>query len=962
MSWRSSARAQIAAVAFALTLVSHPGTAAPVEQESPYLIDYGPLTLAQRAARQRKLAAAAAARGDVARQARHEAMACSSETVISSDPRLSSPGCREARRLATTTGLLDVQLTLEALPAELTLRALNPAAAEPTFAGIIDRGAGLDPTAAEARPVRRARLARGVALTELARYDEASAEFERTRAEARRSGDIEILAIAEVWDCWSQQIQGELQRAHAACERARTHLAQSHDLGLDLDLTYVGGLLRAEEGDKEGALADYRRTVELAATPGGELRGPVARTMVASGLIGLGRLDEARAYLEAIDRDVATGHFFRGLVPLLEHQWAKLERVSGHPAEALRHFMASGQSTEHFMTIWSARGQAWARRQQGDLVGARAALEEAIRRLESERVSVAGAAARANVAEVHAAVYRDLVSLRWDAEGAAAAPAALEIAEAGRARALLDALASAQVVGAAAPTLRAAAVQATLAPDEVLVEYVSSEDRLLAVTVTRDRIAFAPLPRAGSEEELGRRVDFFSALAQESDEAALGPAARRLHADILAPALAGVASTARTLIIAADGPLHRLPFDALDDGTKVIERWNVVTLPSASALASRVRRSTPTAAALVVAAPVDSAGLATLPAAPAEGAAIRRRLSGEIVELSGAAATEERLRAALPGRFALLHFASHALLDEARPLRSALVLAPAASGAEGRWSAEEIYGTTLGADLVVLSACGTAAGAETSGEGVMSLARAFLYAGAGATIATLWDVPDAPGPVFADALYRELGAGTPLGAAVAEARRELRRRGAPPRAWAAYTLSGNPHAHVGLTARADPWAAVAPFAGGLALLFLLAAAATRLGRMRWHLSWPVPAMAGVALALIAVALQPWPVRYPRLDRDARSDRGAGRSDLAPKVESGELSWPSVAGADEHVVEIYDNNGLPVGAPTAATSPFALPPAESAGGWARIEARRHGERLSRSALVRVAGVVSAPDRD
>src|SRR5207249_1795986 len=110
------------------------------------------------------------------------------------------------------------------------------------------------------------------------------------------------------------------------------------------------------------------------------------------------------------------------------------------------------------------------------------------------------------------------------------------------------------------------------------------------------------------------------ALAQERDETALGPAAARLYGDVLAPALAGVPASARTLILAADGPLLRLPFDALGGSTRVIDRWDVVTVPSASALANRIRRATPSAAALVVAAPAGSAG--PLPAAPAEAAAI----------------------------------------------------------------------------------------------------------------------------------------------------------------------------------------------------------------------------------------------------------------------------------------------------------------------------------------------------
>lgn len=945
------ARWWMALVAIASALAGTPVTLRADEEPatSPYSIRYGARDLAERTTLHRTLAAAAAARGDLPDQARHAGMACVWHTLIAPDWRMASPSCEQARRLARTTGLVDVQLTLDGLRAELTLRALEPAAAEPMLAGVIARGAGLDPATAEARPVRRARTGRAVALTELARYDEATDEFERARQESRRAGDLDEVANADVWDCWNQQIQGEMARAHEACERARAHLARSEDFYLDLDVTYVGGLLRDAEGDFEGALSDFERAVWLSARPGGAMREPIARSVVAATFIELDRLDEARAHLEAIDRDIAAGRFFPGLVPLVEHQWAKLERAAGRPSQAMRHFAASSRSPEHFISIFGVRGLAWARRQLGDLAGARAALEEAIHRVEAERVSVASAAARASIAEIHAAVYRDLVSVRWDAEGEAAAAAALEIAEAGRARALLDALASAEVTGAAAPTLSAAAVQATLGPEDVLVEYVSAEDRLLAITVTRDRIAFTALPLAGTATELGRRVDFFSALVQQADEAALVPAARRLHADLLAPVLESVGPEVRTLIIAADGPLHRLPFDALGETRRVVDRWDVVRMPSASALANRVRPSAPPAAALVVAAPANPTGFAPLPAAPAEAAAIRRRLGGEIAELDGAGATKERLEAIGLGRFAVLHFASHALVDEARPLRSALVLAPSTPGADGRWSADEIYRTSLGADLVVLSACGTAAGAQTSGEGVMSLARAFLWAGAGATVATLWDVPDAAGPVFTDILYRELGSGRRIGAAVADARRELRRLGAPPRVWAAYALTGRPAASVGVIARVDQGAVASQIAFGLAVALLLAGAAMRRAHVRWRIPWSAAVLAGAGVAGVALVLQTRPARIPAWDAGMLPDRGSIESAFAITVEGGRLGWSPVEGADEHVVDMYDTAGVPVGAPVAATSPF-VPPVSAAGGWVRIEARRHHQPLARSPLI------------
>ena len=54
----------------------------------------------------------------------------------------------------------------------------------------------------------------------------------------------------------------------------------------------------------------------------------------------------------------------------------------------------------------------------------------------------------------------------------------------------------------------------------------------------------------------------------------------------------------------------------------------------------------------------------------------------------------------------------------------------------------EIYELDLNADLVILSCCRTAVGRDYRGEGLASLARGFMYAGAPRVVATLWNVDD----------------------------------------------------------------------------------------------------------------------------------------------------------------------------------------------------------------------------
>ena len=93
----------------------------------------------------------------------------------------------------------------------------------------------------------------------------------------------------------------------------------------------------------------------------------------------------------------------------------------------------------------------------------------------------------------------------------------------------------------------------------------------------------------------------------------------------------------------------------------------------------------------------------------------------------------------------VVHFATHGIVHDRRPLDSFLALGRAgtAPDADGRLTAAEVYQLRLNADLVVLSACRTALGSD-SGDGLAGLTRAFLSAGAASVMATMWDVADEP--------------------------------------------------------------------------------------------------------------------------------------------------------------------------------------------------------------------------
>ena len=89
----------------------------------------------------------------------------------------------------------------------------------------------------------------------------------------------------------------------------------------------------------------------------------------------------------------------------------------------------------------------------------------------------------------------------------------------------------------------------------------------------------------------------------------------------------------------------------------------------------------------------------------------------------------------------ILHLAMHAYLDENNNNLSNLAFSDV-NTIDYKLYISELYGLNLNADLAVLSACNTGVGKEKDGEGIISLNRAFTYAGVPTTISSLWSVPD----------------------------------------------------------------------------------------------------------------------------------------------------------------------------------------------------------------------------
>ncbi|HET6203581.1 MAG TPA: CHAT domain-containing tetratricopeptide repeat protein [Planctomycetota bacterium] len=125
-------------------------------------------------------------------------------------------------------------------------------------------------------------------------------------------------------------------------------------------------------------------------------------------------------------------------------------------------------------------------------------------------------------------------------------------------------------------------------------------------------------------------------------------------------------------------------------------------------------------------------------------------------------------------RYDVVHLAAHGFVDRRFPRRTGIALA-GGEGEEGYLTIADVLELDLDANLVVLSACTTAQGEYRGGEGVESMARAFLYAGARGVVASLWRVEDRAGAETMSAFYRSWDGRRGASRALREAKLAVRR-------------------------------------------------------------------------------------------------------------------------------------------------------------------------------------------
>jgi CHAT domain-containing protein len=539
----------------------------------------------------------------------------------------------------------------------------------------------------------------GITLHRMGRYDEASPHLEKAVAISGEIQDRVNLAKAQL-------ALGELRLDQKRFDEANALLQEALKGAREVYLPEVewralralGRLLRAQ-GDREGALQAFKAGVDVVERMGGAIK-----------------VEEFRS------------GFLTNKMDLYEDT-VRLLLDMGRSDEAFEYSERS--RARRFMDVLAGQAFDLKTDRERELYGRLQELSGLMRALHDSLANEKDADARAQLAARLSELERQYSDTLVDIRAANPALSGFVTVEA----------------------VRAAEVPQFLPKDVTLAVYYVMQDEL-AIWVWRDgamQVRRVPVKR----DELAGRIRDFRIMVQNRqllDD--VRQSSRQLYDTIIGP-VSDLLSGSRLVGIVPHGALHYLSFASLHDGQAfMVERYPLFYAPSVSVLRQTLTGQPPASKegmkVLAMGNPAVGNPAYELPFTEREVESIQRDFTNA-TPVTGQAATEDWLRQNI-GQFDVVHIGAHGSFDAVNPLFSSLFLAPAHE--DGLLQLHEVTGLTMKAQLATLSACQSGLGRLESGDELVSLSRAFTYAGARSILSTLWRVDDVSTALVIKHFYR----------------------------------------------------------------------------------------------------------------------------------------------------------------------------------------------------------------
>ena len=330
-------------------------------------------------------------------------------------------------------------------------------------------------------------------------------------------------------------------------------------------------------------------------------------------------------------------------------------------------------------------------------------------------------------------------------------------------------------------------LQASLPQDATLVEYYSAGDRIVAAVVTKKEIRILPvtvLSRVAHFLQLLRfqlsKFRMGSEYVRRFEQAllrAIHSHLESLYGELIAPLRPFFEG--KHLIIVPHGPLHFLPFHALQKGEEYLsDAFTVSYAPSATIFSLCQAKSASVSASSLVFGIADERA----PLILREAQSVAALLPQPSLHL-GEKATSSLLREKGP-QSSVVHIATHGIYRQDNPMFSGIRLG------DGYLNLYDLYQMRLNAKLVTLSGCATGMNFVAAGDELLGLQRGLFCAGVTTLLLSLWDVHDESTSELMQHFYGNYIATGNMASALQQAMQTLRQQNPHPYFWAPFVLIG----------------------------------------------------------------------------------------------------------------------------------------------------------------------------
>jgi len=367
-------------------------------------------------------------------------------------------------------------------------------------------------------------------------------------------------------------------------------------------------------------------------------------------------------------------------------------------------------------------------------------------------------------------------------------------------------------------------VASKLTKKQAFLEYYVSDTVLFSFVITKDKQS---IHRTSMTPAIKDQIRILRQQLTQVDPSKIDASnytlfvnsARNLYKVLLEPFKNEIAG--KDLIIVPDGQLLYIPFDVLltNDPTNkgldfrslpyLIKDHAINYSPSATIVFGRKEKHQQQSVDLAAFAPTydknhqyknlvydhpDSVmTLFPIPGALEEVKRVSTIYKGKV--LIGRMASEAMFKSEAPN-YNILHLSAHTIIDNANPMYSKLAFTPDMDKKDdGLLNTYELFNMNLNAELAILSACNTGSGQLRAGEGILSIARGFFYAGVPSVVMTLWSVEDNSSAELMELFYKHLTEGLPKDEALRQAKLDYLKQSDQltsfPYYWAGYVNFGD---------------------------------------------------------------------------------------------------------------------------------------------------------------------------